>query len=541
MNTYKKLFTILTGIAIIITAFAIQSCDIKSPVEGVTVRIKNIPRTTTVRVEFIDQNVGQLVTSPLNVSFGGLDAAKVISTTNEPLASTSTSIGILNFAIADDVTPSATNPVEFVVVVKSNNYLATSKRIIVTKPGANGFTVNMVNLNTNIPGVTSNAVSNAGSTNSTTGTSAAIVASSSTSSSAVSARVTVPSGTILRDANGNALSGTVATRVTYFDATEPASLASFPGGFAIRDVDNNVGNFVSAGFAAIDMSVNGVEVESFSKNVDVQLDINPNTINPETGVKIKAGDQLPLWSYDEDTGSWKNEGTYTVTASNGPDRKLTIRKTDMTHLSWWNMDWFYDGCYSTNVKIAVDGGCWQWLYLVVEFQTPQPDVQWGYLYNGYVYSYDPVLNLMNVPDNRPVTIRAFQGWNDYYNYYYNGVDNNVGVLNVDDLCQTQDITYTLQAATNQTGDNIDVFIRGVCPNGNVLDEGTLDVEIFKNGYWQLAGRIVDGFIRLNCLQIGQEYQFRVYYDGEYYTESYTITSTTENIDIELPGDNEFCE
>ncbi|MBZ0183301.1 MAG: hypothetical protein K8F60_12665, partial [Melioribacteraceae bacterium] len=222
MNTYKKLFTILTGIAIIITAFALQSCDIKSPVEGVTVRIKNIPRTTTVRVEFIDQNVGQLVTSPLNVSFGGLDAAKVISTTNEPLASTSTSIGILNFAIADDVTPSADNPVEFVVVVKSNNYLATSKRIIVTKPGANGFTVNMVNLNTNIPGVTSNAVSNAGSTNSTTGTSAAIVASSSTSSSAVSARVTVPSGTILRDANGTALSGTVSTRVTYFDATEPA-------------------------------------------------------------------------------------------------------------------------------------------------------------------------------------------------------------------------------------------------------------------------------------------------------------------------------
>ncbi len=537
MNKIKKIFTIVTGVALLLSAFAIQSCDIKSPVEGVTVRIKNIPRTTTVRVEFIDQNAGQTVTSPISVNFGGINGDKVISTVNEPMTSTSTSIGILNFAISDDVTPSADNPVEVVLVAKANNYLSTSKRLIITKPGANGFTVNMVNFSGNsIPGVTTNENRTAGTASATTGTSTAIVATSSSSGTGVQAKVTVPAGTVLKDANGNTLQGTVATRVTYFDATEPASVASFPGGFAIRDAANNVGSFVTAGFAAIDMSVNGVEVETFSQNVSVQIDINPNTVNPQTGTTVKSGDQIPLWSYDEDSGSWKNEGTFTVAAANGSDGNLSITKSDMTHLSWWNMDWFYDGCYTTEVKIAIEGGCWQWLYIVAEFTNES-----GYLYNGYVYAYDPVLSLLNVPDNRPVRLKAFQSWNDYYQYYYYGVDNSVGTLDVADLCQDQEITYTLQAAANVTGDNIDVYIRGVCPNGNVLDEGTLDVEIFKNGSWQLAGRIVDGYIRINCLQIGQEYQFRTFYDGEYYTESYTVTSTTENIDIDLPGDNEFCD
>ena len=534
MKTYKKIFTLFTGIALVLSMFTLQSCDIKSPVEGVTVRIKNIPRTTSVRVEFIDQNVGQVVSAPITVTFSGINGSKIISTTNQVITTATTSNGILNFAVADDVTPSVNSPVEFVMVVKSANYLSTSKRILVTKPGANAFTINMLNFNSSsMPaGVSTNANSNAG-TASSAGTTAPIIASSSASGTGVNARVSVPAGTVLKDANGNVLSGTVATRVTYFDATQPASVATFPGGFAIRDDQNNVGNFVTAGFAAINMSVGGVEVESFSQNVTVEIDINSNTRNPETGTTVKSGDQIPLWSYNENTGEWKNEGTYTVASADG---KLSIRKTNMTHLSWWNMDWFYDGCYTTQVKIAVEGGCWQWLYLVAEFTQES-----GYLYTGYIYAYDPVVSLMNVPDNRPVRIKAFQNWNDYYQYYYYRTDNSVGTLDAADLCQDQQITYTLQAEANATGDNIDVYVRGVCPNGNILDEGTLDVEILKDGIWQLAGRIVDGYIRIYCLQIGQEYSFRVYYDGEYYQEDYTVTSTSENIDIDLPGDNEFCE
>jgi hypothetical protein len=74
----------------------------------------------------------------------------------------------------------------------------------------------------------------------------------------------------------------------------------------------------------------------------------------------------------------------------------------------------------------------------------------------------------------------------------------------------------------------------------VIDQGTLDLEIFKDGYWQFAGRIINGQILLRCLQIGQTYQFRVFYDGVYYSHSQTITSNNMLVEIQLQQGNSLC-
>ena len=41
------------------------------------------------------------------------------------------------------------------------------------------------------------------------------------------------------------------------------------------------------------------------------MSVAENVTNPETGVLIKAGDVIPVWSYDEQDGDWviETEGT----------------------------------------------------------------------------------------------------------------------------------------------------------------------------------------------------------------------------------------
>ena len=72
------------------------------------------------------------------------------------------------------------------------------------------------------------------STNSTTGADEDIIADSGVEpKTGASAKISIAKGTVLKDRNGNALSGEVKTRVTYFNPKDEQSLNSFPGGFAV--------------------------------------------------------------------------------------------------------------------------------------------------------------------------------------------------------------------------------------------------------------------------------------------------------------------
>lgn len=519
-------------------AFLPISCDIKNPVEGITVRVKNIPRTTSVRVEFLDQNTKALVSTPITIKFGGRNKNDVISDVNNPITQMNVRDGIAYFAIKDDIVPTAENPVEVIIIVQSTQYLSTSSRVLITKTGSNSFFVNLLKppVNPGIPapaGITSNE-QNFGNVATTSGTTTNIVA---TSGGTLKSTLTVPAGTVLRDANGNSLSGTVTTQLTYFDATTRSAIPSFPGGFSVNTNTSGNGGFVTAGFSAINMFVGNTAVESFSRPVNVQIQVNPNTINPTTGTTVRPGDQIPMWSYNESTGNWTFEGNYTLQSTIGPEGKqvLFVEKSDVTHLSYWNLDWFLNSCYQSS-KIRFIGGCWNFLYWYIEYANGQ-----GYIAYGSVTSNDPEIILLNSPSNLPVKISVFETYTDLLNYFYFGTASLVkGSLLIQNLCAGVNQVFNVQVNTQTSGQVINLTVRGKCPNGNILDQGTLDIEIFKNGFWQHAGRIINGQITLNCLQIGQTYNFRAYYNGQYYYREQQITSANMLIEIPLPGDIDFC-
>jgi hypothetical protein len=529
----NKKYLILFVFAALITFLPI-SCDIKNPVEGITVRVKNIPRTTSVRIEFLDQISRNLVSTDFTIKFSGKNKGDVISDVNIPISEMTVKGGIAYFAIKDNIIPSTQNPVEIVVVAQSNQYLSTSSRLFITKTGPNNFSINMLKNSGSLPtGINQNEQS-FGNVATSTGTTTNIVA---TSGGTLAATLTVPAGTILRDANNNPLSGAVNTQLTYFNASSPAAIPSFPGGFSINANTRGNGNFMTAGFAAINMTVNGVPVENFSGNATVRIQVSPNVINPNTGTTVRPGDIVPMWSYNESTGQWKFEGDFTINSAVGPggNQTLYVEKSDVTHLSWWNLDWFFNSCNLAS-PITFTGGCWDILYWFIEFVNGQ-----GYVGQGSVTSNDPIINLINAPSNQPVRILVFDTYNNLWNYF-NTRNPALAVASqvIQNLCTGPTNNYTIPVNTQTTGQNVNLTIRGVCPNGNILDQGTLDIEILRNGFWQFAGRIINGQLTLRCLQLGQTYNFRTFYNGQYYFREQQITSANMVINIPLPGDIDFC-
>ena len=70
------------------------------------------------------------------------------------------------------------------------------------------------------------------------------------------------------------------------------------------------------------------------------------------GTLVVAGDTVPLWSLDETTALWVQEGVGTIVVSAGSPSGLAMRAT-VSHFSWWNSDMGFDP-YGPQPKCVVD-------------------------------------------------------------------------------------------------------------------------------------------------------------------------------------------
>ena len=67
-------------------------------------------------------------------------------------------------------------------------------------------------------------------------------------------------------------------------------------------------------------------------------------------------DVIPLWSVDETTGLWIEEGAGTVVASADSPTGLALR-AEVAHFSWWNADAFVDGnAFLAGQTVEVEDG-----------------------------------------------------------------------------------------------------------------------------------------------------------------------------------------
>jgi len=139
------------------------------------------------------------------------------------------------------------------------------------------------------------------------------------------------------DANGNIVTGNIDVTITPVDVSRPAALAAFPGEFSGvvegATVDTPI---ISFGTVEYHFTQNGQPVQlATGMNAGVLIPIYIDTY--QDGTPIQAGDSIPLWSLDEVTGIWTQEGVGQVINSVDSPTGLMMF-AEVSHFTWWNCD-----------------------------------------------------------------------------------------------------------------------------------------------------------------------------------------------------------
>jgi PKD repeat protein len=167
----------------------------------------------------------------------------------------------------------------------------------------------------------------------------------------------------LVDGAGNAVSGTLQVVVTPVDVA--AEVRNFPGQFQGLRASGARGLIESYGTVEFVPTQNGAPLQ-VAPGRTVTIEIPIYTALHRGGSAVAAGQQVPLWSLDERSAAWVQEGVGTVVASNASPSGFALR-AEVSHLSWWNCDQWVgaipEGSYNPNVKCCIrdmpNGACKQ--------------------------------------------------------------------------------------------------------------------------------------------------------------------------------------
>jgi len=251
--------------------------------------------------------------------------------------------GLLPISLTKEATPSPATPVTFNVYASVPGFAPVSQTFSIVGDVVSQVSFPLVEY-ANIPAGTSVLTT---STALNSGVSPAVKLTTTTNANlSENATLSIPAGTQMLDANGAVINaGALNATVVQYGTSSPTLAASFPGGLNPVNVigaDKNPipggVNFVSAGLLGINMMAGTTPVKSFSQPLQMTVELQSGLINFMTGNPVQAGETIPVWSLDETTGQWKSDGTATVAIDGNGKLAAT---TSVAHLSWWNIDWYY--------------------------------------------------------------------------------------------------------------------------------------------------------------------------------------------------------
>jgi len=136
---------------------------------------------------------------------------------------------------------------------------------------------------------------------------------------------------------GELVSGNIEVTITPVDVSNPSTLAAFPGDFTgILENTGEQTSIISLGTVEYKFTQNGEELQlAEGATADILIPIYIPTY--QDGSDIEAGDLIPLWSLNERTGIWEQEGLGTVVVSQASPTGLAMQAT-VSHFTWWNCD-----------------------------------------------------------------------------------------------------------------------------------------------------------------------------------------------------------
>ncbi|CAM3831971.1 hypothetical protein [Pseudoalteromonas maricaloris] len=345
--------------------------------------------------------------------------------------------------------------------------------------------------------------------------------------------VTVPAGVQLRDASGNAVTGSsVSLTVGSADPTSSKISAVLPAGLSAGSTTSikkpvGVSNIVM-------QDNNGTKIKQFSQEIDVSVSLPVATLAPSGDRTIQTGDQFDVSSNNEDTGKWQSEtNKATVGALNaeGTAYKASF-KTD--HLTFFTLSRSVPIC-TQGITVNVTGDTVPSSGLYVSMTSADASVS-SYLRGGttsktVVSASTSARYGISSSATARVVIRDAAG-----NVWGNASSTNAEVQ----VCNGP-VSITL-ANPIQTTVNENVTVRAVCSNDTTVTEvipgAIVKYRSSTTKPFRTAANNGDGTFALSALN-GDVASYAVSVDPRIsapFTTSITPDGTDETIDVSVACD-----
>jgi hypothetical protein len=527
----------ITILVVALLAFSISnsSCK-KKPTDDLELIVTNDFSKATATFQFVDAKTGEQidldVNKNLSITIAGKDKDKIVD--NAGGSNPDAVKGFLGIALKEGLVPLGSNPFNFSVIAHADGYLSTSVNVFMNEEGNQHIIVPMVNLSDTPSGVSAESATISSVPASGVTNSVFTLSPAATPSTGTTAAVTIPAGTKLMDKNGNVVSGNISASLVYFNNMEESAVASFPGGLSGINTSNDEDgiNFKTAGFVAMNLtSASGTAVKQFDQAISMTVSIPDGTTDGDGNV-ISAGTIVPIWSYDPETAEWKLEANPVVVMNAG---KLEVTY-EMTHLSYWNLDWKNSLRCSLGSQIKFTSCMNQFYNGYVKFS---PIGGGGYSY--YPYYTKNIMNgssfsLMNAPSS-PTKITVYKNYFEMMNNQ-NGISKDFNSLCAPSL-QTMDLsTWPGFVCPVSLTVQIDATCSGV--NRTIRPSCAVYAQKTGTNYWFFVGYMINGNLQTFSLNQGDTYLFKVQIGSQLFTAPNNFTVTEQNYNLNMTLNSNIC-
>ena len=271
-------------------------------------------------------------------------------------------------------------------------------------------------------------------------------------------KITLPASGVIVKSNNQSYSGSVKVYAAVIDPTSPDISQIVPGSFQGTDADNYRVLLKSFGMLAVELEGNSGEQLQIASGKMAKL-----RFTIPSSLRSSAPATIPLWSVDETTGLWKQEGSATKTND--------YYEGDVSHFSFWNCDISIPTVYLEMTIVTVEGPLTH-----VQVKLTRPNGASSY---GYTDSSGHVGGL--VPKNEALVLEVM---NTCHQTIYT---QNVGPFTTNTNLGTISVTLPPINSLQITGSAVNCSNQPVT-NGNALVyfEGHLYVRPISNGNFSLT-------------------------------------------------------
>ena len=256
-------------------------------------------------------------------------------------------------------------------------------------------------------------------------------------------KITLPASGVVEKATSQSYSGSVKVYAAVIDPTSADISQVVPGSFQGTDANNNRVILKSFGMLAVELEGNSGEQLQIAPGKTAKL-----RFTIPSSLRSTAPATIPLWSVDETTGLWKQEGS----ANKGTD----YYEGDVSHFSFWNCDVSSQTVFLEMTIVTAEGPL---SHVQVKLTRPNGSSSYGYTdSSGHVGG--------QVPKNEALTLEVLNTCNQPI-YTQNvgpfSTTTNLGTITVTlSPVNTLQITGSAVNCTNQpvTSGNVLVYFEG---------------------------------------------------------------------------------